>query len=99
MTDYIQRVKDCRRRAAAIYPHLLEVRRRYQRLDKVWSYWMNRAYEAEMHTVEVNVVDSKLTRKKIKEFKEKRAKKLLQTLTPEQKKDLLRALTRKGETK
>ena len=49
--NWNQRVIDCRRRAAAIYPEFLRARKAYERLDRCHTYWANRALEAELKTI------------------------------------------------
>ena len=45
--NWRQRATDCQRRAAVVYPAFVEARARYQRLDRVCTYWANRCLEAD----------------------------------------------------
>lgn len=44
--NWRQRTTDCQRRHAVVYPAFVKARARYQRLDRVCTYWANRGLEA-----------------------------------------------------
>ena len=94
--DWNQRAIDCRRRAEVVHPLMATARDRYRVLDRCWTYWANRAVEAQRKVVEVKVIDPKVTRKEINKAKAN-FKKLMKQLTPSEAEKFLAAL--KGEVK
>ena len=94
--DWNQRAIDCRRRAEAIHPSMVQARKKYNKLDRCWTYWANRAVEAQKKVVEVKVIDSKVNRKEINKAKDN-LKKLASTMTPAQLEQFVAEL--KGEIK
>ena len=94
--DWKQRAIDCRRRAEVVHPFMVKACNKCHKLDRVWSYWANRAVEAQMKVIEVKVIDPQVTRKSIDKAK-KDFGKLMKQLTPKQAEDFIAAL--KGEMK
>jgi len=94
--DWNQRAIDCRRRAEVVHPHLVEARKKYHKLDVVWSYWANRAVEAQRKFVEVKRIDPKVGRKEINKAKDN-LKKLASKMTPTELEQFIAGL--KGEIK
>jgi len=73
--NWNQRVIDCRRRAATIYPEFLRARKAYERLDRCHTYWANRALEAELKTIKeekgITLVPKDETKDSMEKAKEK----------------------------
>ena len=45
--NWRQRATDCDRRATVVYPEFVRVRKICQRLDRCYTYWVNRCLEAD----------------------------------------------------
>ena len=69
--DWNQRAVDCHRHAVAAYPKMVAARKTYEGYSKLWTYWSNRAFEAERRIIEVKIIPSRDTHKKINREKEK----------------------------
>lgn len=89
--DWNQRVKDCKRRAAIVYPHFAEARKEFTRLDRLWTYWENRAWEAQREVMKATIVPPNQTKQSIERHKERIAK-AFKSLSKEDKKKLLEEL-------
>ena len=92
--NWNQRAIDCRRRAEVVHPLMATARDRYRVLDRCWTYWANRAVEAQRKHTEVKVIDSKVGRKEINKAKAN-IKKLASTMTPTELEQFIASL--KGE--
>ena len=89
--DWNQRVKDCKRRAAAVYPHFIKARKDFDRFSKLWVYWENRAWEAQRKAMAATVVPPNMTKQSVERHKE-RIIKAIKSLNIEQRKELLEEL-------
>jgi len=73
--DWAQRAIECHHRQQVVYPAMVEARKTYERYSKLWTYWSNRAFEADRRVVEVNVIPTSRTRDKVEKEKAKFDKK------------------------
>ena len=94
MTDWNQRVKDCKRRASIAYPCFIKARKDFDRFSKLWVYWENRAWEAQRKAMAATVVPPNMTKQSVERHKE-RIIKAMKSLSAEERKELLKEL--KGE--
>jgi len=69
--NWSQRVKDCKRRAAIVYPHFIKARRDFDRFSRLWTYWENRAWEAQRKAMAATVIPPNQTKKSIERQKER----------------------------
>lgn len=95
--DWDQRVKDCKRRAAVVYPHFRKARKELERLDRLWTYWENRAYDASKMAIEVRKIPANQIKDSIERQKE-RIVKAINNLDRRSKKALLESLKAELET-
>ena len=93
--NWNQRVKDCKRRAATAYPHFIKARKDFDRFARLWTYWENRAWEAQRKAMAATVIPPNQTKKSIERQKERIAQ-AFKALSREDKKKLLEEL--KGES-
>ena len=91
MIDWNQRVKDCKRRAAVAYPHFIQARKEFNRFSQLWTYWENRAWDAQRKATAVTVIPPNQTKKSIERQKERIAK-AFEVLSKDDKKRLLEEL-------
>jgi len=89
--NYEQRVKDCKRRASTAYPHFIRARKAFDRYARLWTYWENRAWEAQRKAMAATVVPPNMTKQSVERHKE-RIIKAIKGLTSEQRKELLKEL-------
>ena len=82
----------CLRRAEVVRPHFEEARRRYKKLDRSFTYWRNRAYEADLLIIGVTVIETGLTKDK----RDRAMKQLLKRMSPQTAAELLKLLTGDG---
>ena len=90
--ELVRRRDSCLRRASVVRPHFEEARRRCKKLDRCFTYWRNRAYEAELLMTGVTVIEANLTKDK----RDKAMKQLLKRMSPQTAADLLKLLTGDG---
>ena len=67
--DWAQRAAECHHRQQVVYPAMVEAKKAYERYSKLWTYWSNRAFEADRRVVEVNVIPTSRTRDKVEKEK------------------------------
>ena len=91
MTDWNQRVKDCKRRASIAYPQLLMARKAYYKYNRLWIYWENRAWDAQRNVIAATVVPPNMTKQSVERHKE-RIIKAIKSLDVDQRKELLEEL-------
>jgi len=89
--NYEQRVKDCKRRAAIVYPHYTRAREVFQRYNRLWIYWENRAWDAQRKVIAATVVPPNMTKQSVERHKE-RIIKAIKSLNVDQRKELLEEL-------
>jgi len=89
--NWKQRVKDCKRRAAVAYPEYILAKKLFDKYSKLWTYWENRAWEAQRKATAATIIPPNQTRKSLERQKE-RILKAIKGLTVEQRKELLTEL-------
>ena len=89
--NYEQRVKDCKRRASIAYPHFMRARKAFDRYARLWTYWENRAWEAQRKAMEVTKIAPDMTKQKVERLMEN-IKKAVRALPMEERKSLLKEL-------
>ena len=89
--DWNQRVKDCKRRASVAYPHFMRARKAFDHYARLWTYWENRAWEAQRKAIAATVIPPNQTKKSIERQKE-RITQAFKALSREDKKKLLEEL-------
>jgi len=72
--DWNQRIKDCKRRASIAYPHLLRARKAFDKYNRLWTYWENRAWDAQRNAIAATVISSNVTKQSVERHKERIAK-------------------------
>jgi len=73
--DWAQRATECHHRQRVVYPAMIKARKVYERYSKLWTYWSNRAFEADRRVVEVNIIPTSKTRDKVEKEKSRFNKK------------------------
>ena len=73
--DWTQRAAECHHRQQVVYPAMIEARKVYERYSKMWTYWSNRAFEADRRVVEVKIIPTSRTRDHIEKEKSRFDKK------------------------
>jgi len=89
--NYEQRVKDCKRRASIAYPYFMRARKAFDRYARLWTYWENRAWEAQRKATAVTVIPPNQNKKSIERQKERIAQSF-KALSVEDRKKLLEEL-------
>ena len=89
--DWETRVRDCKRRATVVYPCLVIARKAFERYSRIWTYWENRAWDAQRMAMQATIVPSNQTAKSIERQKDRIAKSF-QILSKDDKKRLLEEL-------
>jgi len=89
--DWNQQVKDCKRRASIAYPYFIQARKAFDRYARLWTYWENRAWEAQRKATATTVVPPNMTKQSVERHKE-RILKAIKSLSAEQRKELLKEL-------
>lgn len=89
--NWNQRVKDCKRRASIAYPHFIQARKAFDRYARLWTYWENRAWEAQRKAMAATVIPPNQTKKSIERQKERIAQ-AFKALSGEDKRKLLEEL-------
>ena len=72
--DWNQQVKDCKRRASIAYPYFIQARKAFDRYARLWTYWENRAWEAQRKAIAATVISSNVTKQSVERHKERIAK-------------------------
>ena len=90
--ELVKRRDICLHRAEVVRPHFEQARRKYKKLDRCFTYWRNRAYEAELLMTDVTVIETSLTKDK----RDKAMKQLLKRLSPQTAAELWKLLTGNG---
>jgi hypothetical protein len=89
--DLERRMHECKRRARLVYPHFYRAKLQFERLSRLWTYWENRAYEAQRELTEIRKVPANMTKKQIDRHKD-RLRKAFADLPKDQQKILLAEL-------
>ena len=67
--DWAQRAIECHHRQRVVYPAMIKARKVYERYSKLWTYWSNRAFEADRRSIKVNIIPTSKTRDKVEKEK------------------------------
>jgi len=67
--DWAQHATECHHRQRVVYPAMIAARKVYERYSKLWTYWSNRAFEADRRVVEVKIIPTSRTRDKVEKEK------------------------------
>ena len=72
--DWEKRVRECKQRAAVVYPRFIQARKDFNRFSRLWTYWENRAWDAQRHAMQATIVPPNQTKKSIERQKDRIAK-------------------------